>query len=202
MKLVRYGRAGAERPGLIAEDGTLRDLSRVVKDITPDVLSPAGMKRLRAVKTARLPVVRGRPRLGCPLASLASHPQEVEDRVRLAPTDAFQGVRPLLQARAKRFDERPVGRLRVLVAAALNYGGVLFNQTAELAQEPRFAHAGVTADQHEARPARYRLVDCALQQGKFTLTPDKAPRGRLLVSDQRIPAQFSNQLPPQLTEVP
>jgi 2-keto-4-pentenoate hydratase/2-oxohepta-3-ene-1,7-dioic acid hydratase in catechol pathway len=41
-----------------------------VKDITPDVLSPAGMKRLRAVKTARLPVVRGRPRLGCPLAGI------------------------------------------------------------------------------------------------------------------------------------
>ena len=70
MKLVRYGRAGAERPGLIAEDGTLRDLSRVVKDITPDVLSPAGLKRLRAVKTARLPVVRGRPRLGCPLTGI------------------------------------------------------------------------------------------------------------------------------------
>ncbi len=70
MKLVRYGRAGAERPGLIAEDGTLRDLSRVVKDITPDVLSPAGTKRLRAVKTARLPVVRGRPRLGCPLTGI------------------------------------------------------------------------------------------------------------------------------------
>ncbi|MEK7716097.1 MAG: fumarylacetoacetate hydrolase family protein [candidate division NC10 bacterium] len=70
MKLVRYGRAGAERPGLIVEDGTLRDLSRVVKDVTPDVLSPAGMKRLRAVKTARLPVVRGRPRLGCPLAGI------------------------------------------------------------------------------------------------------------------------------------
>ena len=70
MKLVRYGRAGAERPGLIAEDGTVRDLSRVVKDITPDVLSPAGLKRLRAVKTARLPVVRGRPRLGWPLAGI------------------------------------------------------------------------------------------------------------------------------------
>ena len=70
MKLVRYGRAWAERPGLIDEDGTLRDLSRVVKDVTPDVLSPAGWKRLRGVKTARLPVVRGRPRLGCPLAGI------------------------------------------------------------------------------------------------------------------------------------
>ncbi len=70
MKLVRYGRARAEKPGLIDEDGTLRDLSRVVKDITPDVLSPAGLKRLRAVKTTRLPVVRGRRRLGCPLSGI------------------------------------------------------------------------------------------------------------------------------------
>jgi len=41
MKLVRYGRAGAEKPGLIDKDGLLRDLSRVVKDVTPDTLSPA-----------------------------------------------------------------------------------------------------------------------------------------------------------------
>src|SRR2546421_710897 len=67
MKLVRYGRAGAEKPGLLDEDGTLRDLSRVVRDITPDVLSPAGQKRLRALKTSRLPAVPGRPRPGCPL---------------------------------------------------------------------------------------------------------------------------------------
>ncbi len=70
MKLVRYGRIGAEKPGLMDEDGTLRDLSRVMKDITPDVLSAAGLRRLRAVKTSRLPVVRGRPRLGCPLAGI------------------------------------------------------------------------------------------------------------------------------------
>src|SRR5881409_4004454 len=70
MKLVRYGRAGAEKPGLIDGEGVLRDLSRVVKEITPEVLSPAGLKRLRAVKVARLPAVRGRPRLGCPLAGI------------------------------------------------------------------------------------------------------------------------------------
>jgi 2,4-didehydro-3-deoxy-L-rhamnonate hydrolase len=70
MKLVRYGRPGQERPGLVDGDGALRDLSRVVKDVTPDVLTPAGLKRLRGVKVARLPVVRGRPRLGCPLAGL------------------------------------------------------------------------------------------------------------------------------------
>ncbi len=70
MKLVRYGRPGQEKPGLVDADGVLRDLSRVVKDITPAVLAPAALKRLRGVKTARLPVVRGRPRLGCPLAGI------------------------------------------------------------------------------------------------------------------------------------
>jgi 2-keto-4-pentenoate hydratase/2-oxohepta-3-ene-1,7-dioic acid hydratase in catechol pathway len=70
MKLVRFGRPGSEKPGLLEEDGTLHDLSRVVKDITPDALSPAGLKRLRAANVARLPVVRGRPRLGCPLAGI------------------------------------------------------------------------------------------------------------------------------------
>ena len=70
MKLVRYGRAGAEKPGLIDAEGKLRDLSRVVKDITPDTLRASGLRRLRAVKSARLPLVKGKPRLGCPLAGI------------------------------------------------------------------------------------------------------------------------------------
>ncbi len=70
MRLVRYGRPGAEKPGLVDADGTLRDLSRVVRDITPAIFTPAGRRRLRALKVARLPVVRGRPRLGCPLAGI------------------------------------------------------------------------------------------------------------------------------------
>ena len=70
MKLVRYGRAGAEKPGVIDADGRLRDLSRRVKDITPATLAPAALRKLRAVDVAKLPVVRGRPRLGCPLAGI------------------------------------------------------------------------------------------------------------------------------------
>jgi 2-keto-4-pentenoate hydratase/2-oxohepta-3-ene-1,7-dioic acid hydratase in catechol pathway len=70
VKLVRWGRAGAEKPGVLDAAGALRDLSRVVKDITPEILSAAGRKRLGAVKVERLPVVRGRPRLGCPLAGI------------------------------------------------------------------------------------------------------------------------------------
>jgi len=70
MKLVRYGRAGAEKPGLIDDDGKVRDLSRVVKDITPEVLSPAGLKKLRGVNVARLRVVARKPRLGPPLVGI------------------------------------------------------------------------------------------------------------------------------------
>src|SRR6059036_611850 len=70
MKLVRYGPPGAERPGLIDPDGSLRDLSRVVADLTPAALTPASLRRLRGLNLARLPTVRGRPRLGCPLAGI------------------------------------------------------------------------------------------------------------------------------------
>jgi len=70
MRLVRFGRAGSERPGLVDPDGVLRDLSRVVRDITPAVLTPTGLRRLRALKVTRLPAVKGRPRLGCPLAGI------------------------------------------------------------------------------------------------------------------------------------
>src|SRR2546427_10309373 len=70
MKLVRYGRPGAERPGAIDAEGTLHDLSRVIKDVTPAALAPATLRRLRGANLPRLPVVRGRPRLGCPLAGL------------------------------------------------------------------------------------------------------------------------------------
>jgi len=70
MKLVRYGRAGAEKPGVIDRTGRLRDLSRIVPDITPAAFAPATQKRLQKLDLARLPVVRGRPRRGCPLAGL------------------------------------------------------------------------------------------------------------------------------------
>jgi 2,4-diketo-3-deoxy-L-fuconate hydrolase len=70
MKLVRYGRAGAEKPGLIDTEGKLRDLSRLVRDITPETLTPPVLKRLRAAKPSQTPLVTGKPRLGCPLAGI------------------------------------------------------------------------------------------------------------------------------------
>jgi 2-keto-4-pentenoate hydratase/2-oxohepta-3-ene-1,7-dioic acid hydratase in catechol pathway len=70
MKLVRYGRPGAERPGVIDADGKLRDLGRVIEDITPAALTAASLKKLRGLNLAKLPVVKGLPRLGCPLAGM------------------------------------------------------------------------------------------------------------------------------------
>ena len=63
MKLVRYGRPGAERPGAIDAEGTLHDLSRVLKDVTPAALAPPTLRRLRGANLARLPVVRGSERV-------------------------------------------------------------------------------------------------------------------------------------------
>ena len=64
MKLVRYGPSGREKPGLVDADGKLRDLSRKVKDIGPDALSDAALAKLRKLDPAKLPLVKGRPRLG------------------------------------------------------------------------------------------------------------------------------------------
>jgi 2-keto-4-pentenoate hydratase/2-oxohepta-3-ene-1,7-dioic acid hydratase in catechol pathway len=66
MKLVRYGAMGKEKPGLMDADGKLRDLSGVIPDIGPAQLSDAALAKLRKLKPASLPLVRGRPRLGCP----------------------------------------------------------------------------------------------------------------------------------------
>jgi 2,4-diketo-3-deoxy-L-fuconate hydrolase len=70
MKLVRYGNPGKEKPGLIDADGKLRDLSSVVKDIGPGQLSDAAMAKLRRLKTASLPLVKGKPRMGCPVSGI------------------------------------------------------------------------------------------------------------------------------------
>ncbi len=64
MKLVRYGREGREKPGLVDQDGRIRDLSALVADIDGAALSPKMLTRLAKARLSSLPVVRGRPRLG------------------------------------------------------------------------------------------------------------------------------------------
>ena len=64
MKLLRYGPAGQERPGMIDGQGRLRDLSAHVADITGPTLSAASLARLCAIDPATLPLVEGTPRIG------------------------------------------------------------------------------------------------------------------------------------------
>ena len=68
MKLARYGRIGKEKPGLIDNDGRLRDLSSVIPDIGPDQLSDKVLARLAKLKPESLPLVRGNPRWGVPIS--------------------------------------------------------------------------------------------------------------------------------------
>ena len=70
MKLVRYGNPGKEKPGLIDVEGKLRDLSGVIGDIGPDQLGDAALAKLRKLKAANLPLVKGKPRLGSPVAGV------------------------------------------------------------------------------------------------------------------------------------
>ena len=64
MKLLRHGPRGAERPGLLHTDGTIRDLSGRVPDIGGAVLSDAGLAALRGIDAGSLPVVDPATRLG------------------------------------------------------------------------------------------------------------------------------------------
>ncbi|SMF17907.1 2-keto-4-pentenoate hydratase/2-oxohepta-3-ene-1,7-dioic acid hydratase (catechol pathway) [Azospirillum oryzae] len=64
MKLVRFGAPGEEKPGLIDKDGSIRDLSSVVKDIDGSSLNKSSLERIRSVTVDDLPLVSGAVRLG------------------------------------------------------------------------------------------------------------------------------------------
>jgi 2-keto-4-pentenoate hydratase/2-oxohepta-3-ene-1,7-dioic acid hydratase in catechol pathway len=70
MKLVRYGEAGKEKPGILDAQGAIRDLSGVVKDIDATTVSPEGIAKLKGVNIDSLPKVSGNPRLGAPIANV------------------------------------------------------------------------------------------------------------------------------------
>lgn len=70
MKLLRYGPAGHEKPGLLDADGRIRDLSSIVSNIDSGVLAPSRLAHLRKFDPAKLPLVRGTPRLGVPYTGI------------------------------------------------------------------------------------------------------------------------------------
>ena len=64
MKLLRYGSVGNEKPGLLDQDGSIRDLSSVINDIDGETLSPRSIEQLSGIEPESLPTVAGEPRLG------------------------------------------------------------------------------------------------------------------------------------------
>lgn len=64
MKLVRFGKPGKEKPGIIDGDGRIRDLTGIVDDIDGSTIGPKALARLAKIKVDKLPLARGRPRLG------------------------------------------------------------------------------------------------------------------------------------------
>jgi 2-keto-4-pentenoate hydratase/2-oxohepta-3-ene-1,7-dioic acid hydratase in catechol pathway len=70
MKLLRYGPPGREKPGILDAQGNIRSLAGVVSDIGADVLSPKGLAKLAKIKTDKLPLVRGTPRIGACVADV------------------------------------------------------------------------------------------------------------------------------------
>jgi 2-keto-4-pentenoate hydratase/2-oxohepta-3-ene-1,7-dioic acid hydratase in catechol pathway len=67
MKLVRFGPPGREKPGIVDKDGHIRNLSKIVPDLSGEALSAAGLAKIRKAKIEKLPRVSGKPRLGPPV---------------------------------------------------------------------------------------------------------------------------------------
>ena len=70
MKLLRYGPPGAEMPGLLDDRGRIHELGAEIGDIDSEALSPHALDRLRQLDMDDLPVVRGTPRVGVPVAGI------------------------------------------------------------------------------------------------------------------------------------
>ena len=70
MKLVRFGKPGREKPGIIDEEGQIRDLSTKLKDIDSKAINSNSLKLLQRVNLKKLNIVKGKPRLGVPVSNI------------------------------------------------------------------------------------------------------------------------------------
>ena len=107
MKLVRFGKSGREKPGILDEEGQIRDLSTKLKDIDGKTINPNSLKLVQRVNLKKLNVVKGKPRLGVPVSDIGKivciglnyvdHAQEVgaplpkEPIIFLKPTSSLSG---------------------------------------------------------------------------------------------------------------
>ena len=91
MKLLRYGRPGKEKPGMLDPDGRIRDLSGKIPDLDGQALSPRSLAKLARLNPSRLSLVPGRPRIG---PCVASVPKFVAIGLNFADHAKESGVKP------------------------------------------------------------------------------------------------------------
>ena len=70
MKLVRFGKLGREKPGIIDDEGQIRDLSSKLKDIDGKTINPNSLKLIQRVNLKKLNIVKGKPRIGVPVSNI------------------------------------------------------------------------------------------------------------------------------------
>ena len=70
MKLVRFGKEGREKPGILDEEGQIRDLSSKLKDVDGKTISANSIKLIQRVNLKKLNVVKGKPRIGVPVSNI------------------------------------------------------------------------------------------------------------------------------------
>ena len=70
MKLVRFGDAGTEKPGMVDSDGNIRDLSGQITDINGASLSKKSLATLATIDPESLPVVEKTVRIGACVADI------------------------------------------------------------------------------------------------------------------------------------
>ena len=70
MKLVRFGKLGREKPGIIDEEGQIRDLSTKLKDVDSKAINSNSLKLLQRVNLKKLNIIKGKPRLGVPVSNI------------------------------------------------------------------------------------------------------------------------------------
>ena len=70
MKLIRYGKLGSEKPGIVDSEGKIRDLSNVLADIDAGTLSDDSLNNIRKTDLQKLPEANNIERIGCPVANV------------------------------------------------------------------------------------------------------------------------------------
>ena len=73
MKLVRFGKECREKPGIVDEEGQIRDLSSKLKDVDGKTISANSIKLIQRVNLKKLNVVKGKPRIGVPVSNIGKN---------------------------------------------------------------------------------------------------------------------------------